>query len=789
MSKIFSKNQGPAVDIKRNTFDLSFASHVTGKIGDLIPVYCQEVIPGDSFEIDPKFGLRFNPTVFPIQSKMHGIMHFFYVRNRNLMTKWPEYIGRTDDSVTMPWLKITEQNAKDIIGTGSLGDYLGVPSTVTGEYARKLTVTLDTMLIAEQPLAIGNVDRQTSITSGTFPSATFGTTALQLVNRKSPNFLYFGEDVYEGAIETSFVNSPFIANWHNSGSVSDEGYNNPSWHKFYGYMSRDTLNHPISRDTVIDFNGTVGLGETDLELPKGCYIAFNIGVESDSPLNRTQNLCLLPVEMHYEASKHSCQATLNAVAEQVYDRMIEAVNGHLGTNSVYLGLVFDSQEAGCADFLSAPSVLPTDSAFKSPADSLTFDVAGLQVLDSTDTNTVMNNPFVTHTNIGQNTPKIKLNALPFRAYESIYNYFYRDETVDPFKINGKEVYNDFIPTHAGGADTTVYRIHQKNWERDYFTSCQTSPQQGVAPLVGISANGTFTFDDGTNEYTASMSIGDDGETITGISTYSPDMPKGSLRQLMDVVTNGLNINDLRNVNSFVRWLETNIRRGYKYVDQIYSHFGVNPAFKANDCPEFIGGIHAVGDVNQVNDTTSQGLGNYGGQLSMFGGSDNKVHCYCDEHGYIIGIMCVFPEPVYSQMLPKHFIKTVTPLDYFFPEFGHIGMQPVTYNEVAPLEVAASDSANSTDTLNDVFGYQRAWADYLANNDQTHGDFRTSMSEYVVSRVFNDKPELGHDFIAIDADDINDIFISTDDNDKMLGEIRFDIKAKRPIPQYGIPRLE
>ena len=286
-----------------------------------------------------------------------------------------------------------------------------------------------------------------------------------------------------------------------------------------------------------------------------------------------------------------------------------------------------------------------------------------------------------------------------------------------------------------------------------------------------------------------MTIGDDGETITGISTYSPDMPKGSLRQLMDVVSNGISINDLRNVNSFQRWLETNIRRGYKYVDQIYSHFGVNPAFKANDMPEFIGGIHAVGDVNQVNDMSSSGLGNYAGQLTMFGGSDNKIHQYCDEHGYIIGIMCVFPEPVYSQMLPKHFLKTETPLDYFFPEFGHIGMQPITYNEVTPLEVAASDVTNSTDTLNDVFGYQRAWADYLANNDQVHGDFRTSLSEYVVGRVFNEKPELGHDFIAIDDDDINDVFVTTDDSDKMLGELRFDVRAKRPIPEYGIPRIE
>ena len=780
MSKIFSKNQGPAVDVKRNTFDLSFASHVTGKLGDLIPVYCQEVIPGDSFEIDPKFGLRFNPTVFPIQTKMHGIMHFFYVRNRNLYKDWQEYITRTKDDAVMPYLKITDGKAKDIIGTGSLGDYLGVPTTLTGEYAMKVNVSLDTVLTAEYELA-DTMRRNSGIEVPA--SATFSTTALSTVNRKTPVYIYLGTDIYNGKIEDTFYYNPFIANWKMS---KDEmsAYDNPSWHKFYGYMGKNPLGHPITTDPVV-IGTSINLSPSK-DLDNGAYLVFNIGQDADSPLNRTQTLCAIPVKLVYDNG--SVTATMSTSEDSPSADMVAQINSKIGTQSVYCGLVFDTFVADCLEWQSLPSVLPTDSTnFKLTGDVMTFDVEGIQVLDSTDSNTVINNPFVTHQ--GETTPKIKLNALPFRAYEAIYNYFYRDETVDPFRINGKEVYNDFIPTHDGGADTYPYRIHQKNWERDYYTSCQVSPQQGTAPLVGISANGTFTFNDGTNEYTASMTIGDDGETITGISTYSPDMPKGSLRQLMDVVTNGISINDLRNVNSFQRWLETNIRRGYKYVDQIYSHFGVNPAFKANDMPEFIGGIHAVGDVNQVNDMSTEGLGQYAGQLSMFGGSDNKIHQYCDEHGYIIGIMCVFPEPVYSQMLPKHFLKTETPLDFYFPEFGHIGMQPITYNEVTPLEVAASDAAGNTDTINDVFGYQRAWADYLANNDQVHGDFRTSLSEYVVGRVFNEKPELGHDFIAIDDNDINDVFVVTDNSDRMLGELRFDVRAKRPIPEYGIPRIE
>lgn len=780
MSKIFSKNQGPAVDVKRNTFDMSYASHLTGKIGDLLPVFCQEVIPGDSFEIDPKFGLRFNPTVFPIQTKMHGIMHFFYVRNRNLYKDWPEYISRTKDDAVMPWLKITENNAKDIIGTGSLGDYLGVPTTLTGEYARYINNVLDTAIETE---LVYNVTRLTRGNS-TPTSSTFLPTALSLVNRKSSNYVYILKpSLYEGGIRLDVFDSD-NRNILISSDPADYLNSNPNpnlnyYWKTYGYFGRRPIRSAIQLGEF-GFTGEYNLGSSALSLPKGAYLVFTSGKDKDSSLSDTNVFAVVPCELNYDGSN-----LIGSVTDNSYE---DVINERIGTGSaVYCGIVFDYEISDVENFMSKPNVLPTNGSYTNVGDGIIFTTNGVQVLDSTDESSVGFNPFVVHSN--QTTPKIKLNALPFRAYESIYNYFYRDETVDPFKINGKEVYNDFIPTHEGGPDMIPYRIHQKNWERDYYTSCQTSPQQGTAPLVGISANGTFTFDDGTNQYTASMTVGDDGETITGISTYSPDMPKGSLRQLMDVVSNGISINDLRNVNSLQRWLETNIRRGYKYVDQIYSHFGVNPAFKANDMPEFIGGIHSVGDVNQVTNTTTEGLGDYAGQLTMFGGSNNKIRTYCDEHGYIIGIMCVFPEPVYSQMLPKHFIKTESPLDFYFPEFGHIGMQPITYNEVTPLEVASSDAVNNTDTINDVFGYQRAWADYLANNDQVHGDFRTSLSEYVVSRVFNDKPELGHDFIAINSDEIDDVFVVTDDSDKMLGELRFDVRAKRPIPRYGIPRIE
>ena len=57
------------------------------------------------------------------------------------------------------------------------------------------------------------------------------------------------------------------------------------------------------------------------------------------------------------------------------------------------------------------------------------------------------------------------------------------------------------------------------------------------------------------------------------------------------------------------------------------------------------------------------------------------------------------------------------MDYYFPEFAHIGYQPITYKEVCPLQQFLTDKTK----LGNVFGYQRAWYDMIANVDEIHGN--------------------------------------------------------------------
>ena len=75
---IFTQTKEFVNQPKRNTFDLSFQNNLTMEFGKLYPVFLKEVIPGDSFRIQPTFALRMLPMVFPVQTRIKANLHFFY---------------------------------------------------------------------------------------------------------------------------------------------------------------------------------------------------------------------------------------------------------------------------------------------------------------------------------------------------------------------------------------------------------------------------------------------------------------------------------------------------------------------------------------------------------------------------------------------------------------------------------------------------------------------------------------------------------------------------------------
>lgn len=405
--------------------------------------------------------------------------------------------------------------------------------------------------------------------------------------------------------------------------------------------------------------------------------------------------------------------------------------------------------------------------------------------------------------------KLKISAYPFRAYESIYNAYYRDMRNNPYYVDGKVQYNRWIPSRKGGADSYEYKLHYANWERDFLTTAQFTPQQGDPnrpPLVGITTYETLQVnDDGSQTVKTNAAIVDedgkkyglqftsdeDGLTDVTYTRLEDNLSVKSARSLFDVATSGISIADLRNVNAYQKFLELNMRKGYSYKDIIEGRFDVKVNYDSLLMPEFIGSLYQDWEtmaITQTVDQTAQGSGDYskvlGSQagIAQAYGRSEGINVFCDEECLIMAILVVSPSPVYSSLLPKHFLYRDL-LDSYSPEFNHLGFQPIYNKEVNPYTSVADK------TENEVFGYQRPWYEYVSSYDTVKGLYRTQLKDFLMQREFLTTPKLSQTFLTINPSDVNNVFTVTDVSDKIFGQIAFDVSAKLPISRISIPRLD
>ena len=111
----------------RSVFDLSYSKLLTCNMGELIPVMCDEVVPGDVFEIGHDMVIRFQPLVAPILHPIKVKVHSWFVPYRLLDEHWEDFItGGIDGTYEDP---IPEWQPTDTT-VGSLWDYLGFPTGV-----------------------------------------------------------------------------------------------------------------------------------------------------------------------------------------------------------------------------------------------------------------------------------------------------------------------------------------------------------------------------------------------------------------------------------------------------------------------------------------------------------------------------------------------------------------------------------------------------------------------------------------------------------------------------------
>lgn len=784
MANVFKNVTEVNNKVNKSTFDLSFQNNLTMQFGYLYPCFVKKFAPGTKVKIKPTFGLNFMPMMFPVQTRMRARMSFYKVRCRSLWKDYKDWFGNLKPNLVKPYIDFnSEDKLKKMASTGSLGDYLGLPTCYSA--------------FASSPSS--SIDSPTPYVENWYDVT-------------SPSFV--GVSAQDYATRLLVMNQENTLRPHNSGQLGT--YEEMP---FGVYIFSSSSEY---RNVSIDYSLNTGMFNPVTKVDLSEYISFIKPFFTSVAYREVGGTSLVgasviendTVSVTYDSSSKtlSVSFSFDIPDEYVgYDVALIIPNSIRMANASSLGVSliapYPVDSSSSTDFYIGVQKLVGGSSgdyfLQSP-----FSTSSLYTWNSSFSDalppspevkdiTLDSSPYYNSTSANKNK-QLMIDASFFRAYESIYNAYFRDIRNNPYILNGQPEYNVFIPSDAGGADDNIYELRRRNWESDFLTTAVPSPQQGRAPLVGITTyNDTtslaFTAEDG-KKYAVNYDYDPEAGEMKNVSfqQLGDDAVVKEARNMMDLVSSGISISDLRNVNAYTKFLELNMRKGYFYKDLVEGHFDTKVRYDELNMPEFIGGTAKDVFVNPVSQTvqTSQdgsyfgALGSYAGQASVQGSADNTISAYFDEECIVIGLISVVPVANYSQLLPKHFLHREL-LDSYFPEFDNIGFQPIFYDEVCPIQAFNDDP----DSLKDVFGYQRPWYDYVASTDEVHGLFRTNLRNFLINRVFASKPTLSPDFLLVDPEQVNDVFSVTQTTDKILGQIYFDVTVNAPISRIAIPRLD
>ena len=694
------------------------------------------------------------PMVFPIQTRMKARVAFFKYPLRALWKDYRDFVGNFRDGLVEPYINVnTSYRLNKMVGTGSLGDYLGIPSTKIGTWGSEYS-----------PQSAANRFYTSVSTSNT----------------------------------SDYV-IDYLRSWVGHTTVRSGNYlsqqNNPSG-RLGGYtrafsftITPEEVANTTQMQLAINVKGVDLSGSSDLFT----WITENLVITQTSSIGDSATV------LQSYNTKDGTLIVNNVIAQGDDGFQIQAIIPMYNTQEK------ESQALTVTIPYDLGRNYPPTGTFTTTAWSLDAMVGS----QSAESITITDSPW--YNSLSSNKDKqIKLSAYAFRAYEGIYNAYFRDNRNNPYYVDGTVQYNQWIPTYEGGEDNNLYELRYANWEKDFLTTAVQSPQQGQAPLVGITTyQSVETLSDGVTKVVNKAALVDEDGKRYGLEFESDkfglndvkyvELDNGTAvtqaRSLIDLANSGVSIADLRNVNAYQKFLELNMRKGYSYKDVVEGRFNVKVRYSDLLMPEFFGGFSRDVQMNAITQTVDQdieantgtyerALGSQSGVAGVRGDTNSTIECFCDEESIIMGVLIVTPLPVYTQLLPKHFTYRGL-LDHYQPEFNHIGFQPILYKEVAPIQAWMDNQ----DSLSETFGYNRPWYEYCQKYDQAHGLFRTNMNRFLMSRVFNVKPELAQSFLIVDPNQVNNVFSVTETTDKIYGQVWFDCTARLPIARVAIPRLD
>ena len=426
--------------------------------------------------------------------------------------------------------------------------------------------------------------------------------------------------------------------------------------------------------------------------------------------------------------------------------------------------------------------------------------------------------------------RIEINALPVRAYVKIWNEYFRDQNVDNpagyFTDDDDTVYYD-----AGEKETEVLnnarlgaRCLPVNKFHDYFTSCLPYPQRGPEVNIGLTGNAPLTaysesdlknkkigtgffnneFNNGLVNHPSISFISKGTKFTVNRNNNGNEAPSNAGQYVMTMSKDDANffdawlgtdmsnveaatVNQLRQAFAVQHYYEALARGGSRYREQIRALFGVSISDKTVQVPEYLGGGRYHVNINQIVQTSGQQaekdtpIGETGA-MSVTPINESSFTKSFEEHGFVIGVLCVRHNRSYQQGLERFWSRSDR-LDYYFPQFANLGEQPVKKKEIMLTGTSKDD---------ETFGYQEAWADYRMKPNRVSGKMRSNaegtLDFWHYADNYEEVPTLSSQWMSEGKTEIARTLI-VQDEPQFFGAIRVMNNTTRCMPLYSVPGLE
>ena len=414
---------------------------------------------------------------------------------------------------------------------------------------------------------------------------------------------------------------------------------------------------------------------------------------------------------------------------------------------------------------------------------------------------------------------LSVNALPFRAYALICDYWFRSQNLqDPFAIpknestvvgsNGKDYKLDV----AKGGKPWIARRYN-----DYFSQALPAPQKGPSvqlpgfaggeyPVVGNGGSlNMMTVESGVNKRfgfvqdTSYLCLEDTAADLTlGNTVNTSNKHKPGINQSIGLATSNsgavvnisgtsaVTINELRTAFQLQKYYEQLARSGSRYSEILRSQFGVISPDSRLQNPEYLGGTHIPITVNQVVQNSGTGTGSntpQGTTVAYSLTADNHFDFSKSfvEHGFIIGVCVARYDHTYQQGIERFWSRKKA-TDYYIPVFANLGEQGICNKEIY---------AQGTATDDEIFGYVPRWNEYRYKPSRVCGEMRSSFAQSLdcwhLADDYEALPTLSGSWLMEDKNNVDRVLAVTSKvSNQLFGDFYIQNVSTRAMPLHSIP---